>query len=144
MKPFVSLIFSLVLAVFEVSADPAVGGPKGGRLLESEGIRAEFFVEKDHSVTLTFYNDKLERIPAGEQQAAMIAETSTGKKRIEFDLKNGELSSKEPLPEGRGYVIVVQLKQDASSKAKNFRIPFETSVCGECGRAEYACTCEGH
>jgi hypothetical protein len=31
-----------------------LGGPKGGRLLETTEPKAEFFLEKDHTVTITF------------------------------------------------------------------------------------------
>lgn len=40
-----------------------VGGPKGGRLLENAAPRAEFFVEKDHTVTITFYDANLKPVP---------------------------------------------------------------------------------
>lgn len=142
MRLIIGLIFSLLSAISQANAEKIVGGPKGGRLLEAEGIKAEFFVEKDHSVNLTFYNDKLEKIPVTTETATMIAETTSGKKKIEFNNKNGELFSNEPLPEGHGYNVVVQIKNDENSKTKNFRIPFEMSICGGCKKAEYACTCD--
>lgn len=125
-------------------AESQVAGPKGGRLLEGDGMKAEFIIEKGHNVSLTFYDEKLSKMPVTGQKASMVAEAASGKKKIEFENRDGTLFSKEPLPEGHGYTVVVQLKKDDSSKTRNFRIPFETGICGECGKAEYACACEGH
>lgn len=137
----VVILLSLVnLAI----AETQVAGPKGGRLLEGDGIKAEFFIEKDHNVSLTFYNDKLETISVTNEKATMIAEAPSGKKKIEFENRDGNLFSKDALPNEHGYNVVLQLKKDDTAKAKNFRIPFNTDTCAECGRAEYACTCEGH
>ena len=33
-----------------------LGGPKGGRLLEKTDPKAEFYLEKDHTATITFYD----------------------------------------------------------------------------------------
>lgn len=145
MKKMMAVIMGAVFGISILAvADTQVAGPKGGRLLEVDGMSAEFFIEKNHNVSLTFYNEKLERVPATSQVATLTAEAPSGKKKIEFENKNGDLVSKAQLPEGHGYNLVVQLKKDDKSKVKNFRIPFETGMCGECGKAEYACTCEGH
>ncbi|MDD2942368.1 MAG: hypothetical protein PHC51_05300 [bacterium] len=142
------IIVVLIVALFSVSslavAETQVADMKGGRFLEMDGLTAEFFIEKDHYVSLTFHNDKLERVPVTSQVATLTADAPSGKKKIEFETKGGSLFSKEPLPEGHGYNLIVQLKHGAASKPKNFRIPFETSLCRECGKAEYACSCEGH
>lgn len=37
----------------------------GGRLLENESPRAEFFVEKDKTVTITFYDKDLKAVSPG-------------------------------------------------------------------------------
>jgi|GEM_PF-6178596 len=42
---------------------------------------------------------------------------------------------------GDAYNVVVQVKKDPTAKPQNFRIKYETYVCGECQRQEYACTC---
>ena len=51
--------------------------------------------------------------------------------------------SKTKLPEGDGYNVVVQFKQTAEAKPQNFRFKLDLATCGECKRAEYACSC-GH
>ena len=118
-----------------------VGGPKGGRLLENTGPRAEFFVEKDHTVTVTFYDASLKPVPPATQVVTVVADTKGGKTTLEFEKKDDVLVSKGKLPEGDGYNLVVQLKQSADAKPQNFRIKFDQKICNECKRPEYACIC---
>jgi len=119
-----------------------LGGPKGGRLLEKTEPKAEFYVEKDHTVSITFYDAALKSVPAAAQSVTVIADGKDGKARVEFEKKGDVLVSKSKLPEGDGYNLVVQFKQTADAKPQNFRFKLETHVCGGCKRAEYACTCD--
>jgi hypothetical protein len=119
-----------------------LGGPKGGRLLEKTEPKAEFFLEKDHTATITFYDAALKPVPAGEQIVAVVAEAKDGKQKVEFEKKGDVLVSKGKLPEGDGYNVVVQFKEKADAKPQNFRFKLDTSECGSCKRAEYACTCD--
>lgn len=125
------------------AAEPKVeAGPKGGRLLEKTSPRAEFFVEKDHSVTIAFYDDKLQPVPAAGQAVTVIADVKGTKTKLEFEKKGDVLVSRTKLPEGDGYNLVVQFKQTAEAKPQNFRFAFDNHLCGGCKRAEYACTCD--
>lgn len=119
-----------------------LGGPKGGRLLETTEPKAEFFLEKDHTVTITFYDAALKPLPAGEQAVTVIADTKGGKQKIEFEKKEDVLVSKGKLPEGDGYNLVVQFKEKADARPQNFRFKLETHACDTCKRAEYACICD--
>jgi hypothetical protein len=119
-----------------------LGGPKGGRFLEKTEPKAEFYLEKDHSATITFYDDALKPVTATAQTVTVIADTKGGKKTVEFEKKGDVLVSKTKLPEGDGYNVVVQLKQTAEAKPQNFRFKLETHTCGACKRAEYACICD--
>ena len=118
-------------------------GPRGGRLLEKTAPRAEFLVEKDRSVSITFYDDKLQPLPVGNQVVTVMAEAKAGKTKLEFARKDGRLVSQMPLPEGEGYTVVVMLKAREDTKSQNFRFTLDLSTCGGCKRAEYACIC-GH
>lgn len=120
-----------------------LAGPKGGRLLEKTEPHAEFFLEKDHTVTITFYDAALKPVAAGAQAVTVVADAKGGKKTVEFEKKGDVLVSKTKLPEGDGYNLVLQFKQTADAKPQNFRFKLETHTCGGCKRAEYACTC-GH
>ncbi len=118
-----------------------LAGPKGGRLLEKTEPKAEFFLEKDHTATITFYDAQLKPIPAAGQSVTVIADAGGGKATIEFEKKGDVLVSKTKLPEGDNYGLVLQLKQTPGAKSQNFRFKLDTHICGGCQRAEYACTC---
>ncbi len=144
--PFRILTVAVALCAGLVSATAAEskveGGPKGGRILEKTSPKAEFFVEKDHSVTIAFYDDKLKPVAAADQNVTVIADVKGKKSTLEFEKKGDTLVSKTKLPEGDGYNLVVQFKQTAEAKPQNFRFKLETHTCGGCQRAEYSCTCD--
>jgi hypothetical protein len=119
-----------------------LGGPKGGRLLEKTEPKAEFYLEKDHTVTITFYDAALKPVAVAAQTVTVIADAKGGKKTVEFEKKGDVLVSKTKLPEGDGYNLVVQFKQTADAKSQNFRFKLETHECGGCKRAEYSCICD--
>lgn len=143
LRSSLALAFVCVATLSAIAADKIVGGPKGGKLLENEAPRAEFFVEKDRTVTITFYDANLKPVAATEQVITAVAEAKSGKSKLEFEKKGDVLVSKTKLPEGDGYTIVVQFKAKPDGFIKNFRIAFDEGKCGGCKRAEYACTC-GH
>jgi hypothetical protein len=124
-------------------AEKIIGGPKGGRLLENQPPRAEFFVEKDRTVTITFYDAALKPVAPAEQIVTAVAEAKSGKLKLEFEKKGGALVSTTPLPDGDGYNVVVQIRAAANARPQNFRIKYDSTTCRECKRPEYACTC-GH
>jgi len=124
------------------AAEKIIPGPKGGKLLENTPPRAEFFVEKDGKVVITFYDAKLKPVPVSDQAVTVVAQAKR-KATLEFEKKDGALVSKTPLPEGDGYTVVVQIKAKPDAKPQNLRIQYETHTCGECKRPEYACIC-GH
>ncbi len=113
-------------------------GPKGGRILDKTSPKAEFVVEKDHSVTIAFYDADLKPVAVADQNVTVVA----GKSKLDFEKKGDVLVSKTKLPEGDGYNLVVQFKQTADAKPTNLRFKLDMHTCGECKRAEYACTCE--
>jgi hypothetical protein len=117
--------------------------PKGGRLLDKTEPHAEFVVEKDRTVTINFYNHDMKPVAATTQTVTVQADAKDGKAKLEFEKKGDALVSKTKLPDGDGYNIVVQFKQTAEGKPQNFRFKLDMNTCGECKRAEYACSC-GH
>ncbi len=135
-------VAALVFGISLAHAEKFTPGPKGGRLLENESPRAEFFVEKDKTVTITFYDKDLKPVAPGEQVVTAIAEAKSGKVKIEFEKKGDVLVSKTPLPEGNDYNVVVQLRSKPDAKPQNFRVKYNAAICGKCKRAEYACICD--
>ena len=115
------------------------GGPNGGRLLETDP-HAEFLIEKDHSVTIRFFSEDLKPLPPADQSVVVTADAKGGKTKVEFEKSGDTLKSKTKLPDGDGYNLVVQVRAKADSKPQNFRFKLDLATCGECKRAEYACT----
>ena len=132
----------LALGMSAAQAEKVVAGPKGGRILEKTEPKAEFFVEKDNTASLTFYGADMKPVPASEQSVTVIADAKEGKQKIEFEKKGDVLVSKSKLPNVEDGNVVVQLKQTADARPKNFRFKVNTETCGGCKLAEYACTCD--
>ena len=143
MKTLLSILTISALAMAPAMADKNVkAGPRHGRVLEMPSQNAEFFVEKDRTVSIAFYDAAMKAQPASAQVVTATAEAPSGKTKLEFEKKGDLLVSKAPLPEGEGYTVVVQVKPDAEAKSKNFRIPLILHTCKGCNNAEYACTCD--
>jgi hypothetical protein len=133
--------FALLATAVAFAANP-IPGPKGGKIVTTEAPHVEFFVEKDRSVTVSFYDKDLKAVAPSGQVVSAIAEAKTGKVNLTFAAKDGALVSSAPLPEGDGYRVVLQVRDSAQAKPKNYRVEFHDEVCGECKRAEYACVCD--
>ncbi len=140
-----SLLSALTLAVGVLSAKP-IAGPKGGRIVTTEAPHVEFFVEKDRTVAVTFYDAALKPVAPGSQVISVIAEDKSGKAQLALEKTATVFSSKQALPEGDDYTVVVQVRDAAGAKPKNYRVLFHDEICKECKRAEYACICDdaGH
>ena len=82
-------------------------------------------------------------MPASGQVVAVSAEPPAGKVTLELEAKDGAFISKEPLPAGEGYKLVVQVKATAEAAPQKFRLTLDLSDCGGCKLKEYACIC-GH
>ena len=134
-------IIALAASAAALFAKP-IPGPKGGRILTTDAPHVEFFVEKDRTVTVSFYDKALKPVALSGQVVNATAEAKSGKVQLAFAEKNGALVSKTALPEGDDYTVVVQVKDNASARPKNYRVLFHDEVCGECKRAEYACVCD--
>ena len=109
-------------------------------MVEKTEPKAEFFVEKDRTATITFYDEKNKPIPAADQGVTVIA-MAKERQTLEFEKKGNVLVSKTKLPEGDPYPVILQFRQSAEAKPQNFRFKLDLSTCGGCKLAEYACTC---
>lgn len=137
--------FALALALPALADDKAKtveAGKRGGRLLQTENPRPEFFVAKDHTVSVIFYDENGKAVAPSDQKVTIIT-TGKEKKKLELVKKDDALVSAEPLPEGDGYNLVVQVRANADARPANFRFQFLNHICGgPCGNPEYACTCD--
>ena len=145
MKTITRILTAAVLVALTGSVFAAAtvkAGPRKGRILEIENQQAEFFIEKDRTISIAFYDAAMKPQPAAAQVITATAEAPTGKVKLEFEKKGELLVSKTPLPKGEHYTIVMQVKATAQAKPKNFRIPLDLSECGKCHNPEYACICD--
>ncbi len=143
MKSKLLLLLALGCASL-LHAEKIAAGPKGGRLLDSTPLKAEFLVTAERRVEITFYDDHANPILPGTQAVTVIAEPAGGRTTLEMEKTTTEFVSKTALPAGEPYRVVVQIRATPESKPQNFRLDLNLATCGECSRQEYACTCEGH
>lgn len=137
----IALVTLPVTALAE-EAKEVEAGPRRGRLLATDYPRPEFFVEKDHTVSVKFYDKDKKVVKPTDQEITVIA-SGKKKKKLKLEKKGDALVSKEKLPEGDGYNLVVQVRAKAKAKPKNFRFFFLNHICGgSCKNPEYACTCD--
>jgi hypothetical protein len=143
MKTLLNLLLVAALSATSAFADAKVkAGPRKGLLLELGDKHAEFFVEKNRTISIAIYDDALKAQPVSTEVISATAEAPSGKTKIEFEKKGDMLVSKTFLPDGDGYQIVLQAKATPNAKVKNFRIKLQTYICNGCSNAEYACTCD--
>lgn len=138
------LLSALALVAFADDKPKAVAGPKGGKMLDNDKPRAEFFVDKDRKVVITFYDDEMKPVAASDQNGVVWAEPKEGRVRLTLQKKDGALVTDKPLPSGDPYNVVVRLATSANAKPQSFKIRFDTSICKGCKLVEYACTCDDH
>jgi hypothetical protein len=145
MKKIVMALLAGVMCAGFINAQAAEktkGGARGGRILEKTRPEAEFFVEKDRTASIKFYDAAGKAVSPAEQNVTVVADAKNGKQKVEFEKKGDALVSKAPLPEGEDYNLVVQFKQSSDAKPQNFRFKLNLHTCSECKRAEYACICD--
>ncbi len=142
-KTLLSLAVALCAAAL-VHAEKIVGGPAGGRLLETEPARAEFVVNADRKAEIRFYDAALKPTSPTTQTVTITAEPAAGRVKLELVKTEFGFATQEPLPAGEPYRVVVQVRATPEAKPQNFRIDLNLGHCGGCDRAEYACTCESH
>ena len=124
------------------AAEKTVAGPKGGRLLDTAPQRSEFFVTKDRKVEVTFYDAALKPVAPGAQVVTVTAEPKSGRTPVDLTKTATGFVSSAALPAAaEPYRIVVQIRAQPDSRPQNFRIDLSLEFCGECQKAEYACTC---
>lgn len=144
MKTLLNILIIAALASTSAFAETKVkAGPRKGLIMDLGSKQAEFFVEKDRSISIAVYDAAMKAQPVSTEVVTATAEAPSGKAKIEFEKKGDLLVSTTKLPEGEGYQIVVQAQPAPDAKKKNFRIKLELHTCGgPCGNPEYACTCD--
>lgn len=145
MKLKTSLVLLGLLAFASLTAanEKRVAGPNGGRLLELPPHKAEFFVNPEGRVQITFYDASLRPLAPEARTVTLTAEPKGNRQSIEIEKTESGFVSKTALPAAEGpYRVVVQIRENPGAAPRNFRIDLNLETCGECKRPEYACTCD--
>lgn len=138
-----SLLVAATLTASAFAAEKIVLSPKGGRLLETEGQKTEFFVTKDRKVEINFYDAASKPVAPAAQVVTVTAEPKSGRTKVDLEKTATGYVSKTTLPESKEpYRVVVQVKPTPDGKPQNFRVDLNLETCGECKHPEYACTCD--
>ena len=144
MKRPTYLLLVLFTTLLSHAVADVVAGPQGGRLLATDPHPVEFLVTPDRHAELIFYTADQTPTGAGETQVSLITEPASGRTTLDLAPTAHGFRSVMPLPEATPYRVVVQVRTAPGAPPRNFRIDLNLQTCGECQRAEYACTCEGH
>lgn len=139
-----AVVLSAVIAPCLSAVAATQVGPKGGRLLDVSPAPVEFFVTADHHVQILFYDRSMQEVAPTSQVVTVTAEVPGGRVALDMEKTDAGFVSKQPVPEGAPYRMVVQVRSEPGEKPQNFRLDLNLAMCGECSHPEYACTCEGH
>lgn len=133
------LILSLFSIGVLVAAEPAksVADVQPGRRLEAPGLRAQFVIQPDRKASVSFVDEAGKPVTRGERTVIVKVDG----KDIALEPQPNGFITKDPLQAKEPAPIVVQIRASAVAKPTNFRLTLNTSLCGECKRQEYGCTC---
>ena len=81
-------------------------------------------------------------MPVGSQIVSLIGGDRSDPFRLAFAKDGSSLISDKPLPAGNDLPAVLQIKDDADSKATIEKFHLNLSDCPNCKYKEYACICE--
>jgi hypothetical protein len=141
-----TFITAMVLALPALGAEDHThekkeAGPNGGRVLTAIHPHAEFFVTADRKVRITFLGEDGKAIAPAAQTVTVTAGERSAPTKLTF-IKSGEaLVSEQPLPGGKDFPTVVQIKDTPEAKAVAEKFNLNLSPCPGCKLAEYACIC---
>jgi hypothetical protein len=120
-----------------------VGGPHGGRLIQSVAPPLELLIRKDRRVEIIALTQELKPAKFTGQLIGVVAGDRRNPTKLEFVTENEKIVSRNALPEGSGYPVSVTIKLSAEGKPVYDRFTLNLAQCTDCRFLEYACVC-GH
>ncbi len=134
-----TLLLSLFSIGVLVAAEPAKSAAdvQPGRRLEAPGLSAQFVIQPDRKAIVSFVDLVGKPVARGERTVIVKVDG----KDIALEPQPNGFITKDPLQAREPAPIVVQIRASAVAKPTNFRLTLNTSLCGECKRQEYGCTC---
>jgi hypothetical protein len=143
-RAFAVVAFGLSLATagaHQEGATKKIAGPNGGRIITTVEPRAEFLVQPDGKVRITFLDKDSKAIAPAAQTVTVTAGERAAPKTLTFARAGNALVSDLALPKGDSVPTVVQIKATAAASVVTEKFNVDLSKCGECKLAEYACIC---
>jgi len=143
-----ALSFSLTAAETKPAAEPGhthekrTAGPNRGRVITGLEPRAEFFVTPDRKVQITFLAKDGTVIAPAAQIATVTAGDRAAPTKLTFARNGNVLLSSSSLPAGNDFPVVVEIESSPGAAKVVEKFYFDSSQCGECKNAEYACICD--
>lgn len=116
-------------------------GPNRGRVITGADPRAEFFVTADRRVQITFLAKDNTTVAAAQQNVVVTAGDRAAPTKLTFTRTGNVLLSNGALPAGNDFPVVVEIVATPGGKKIVEKFYFDSSICGECKNAEYACIC---
>jgi hypothetical protein len=116
-------------------------GPNRGRVMTGINPRAEFFVTPDRKVQITFLGPDGTAIAPDAQVVTVTAGDRAAPTKLSFVRQGNVLLSTNALPAGNDFPVVVEIVPSSGSTKAVEKFYFDSSQCGECKNAEYACIC---
>ena len=139
--------FSLTAAETKPAVEPGhthekrTAGPNRGRVITGVEPRAEFFVTPERKVQITFLGKDGTAIAPAAQVATVTAGERAAPTKLTFERKANVLLSTSVLPAGNDFPVVVEIVPSPGAAKIVEKFYFDSSICGECKNAEYACIC---
>lgn len=118
-------------------------GPNGGRIVEGDDFKLEFFVTQNRHVQISFLNDQGEVVSPKDQSVSLIGGSRSDPTRLQFEKSGKVLLSNSALPDLRNMPAILNVKASQEAKPVRERFNINMSTCPECSLHEYACIC-GH
>ena len=140
-KSLLTLLITLGFAIRALAHGGGELGPNGGRLVEFGGhdpLQVEFAPAGDHFV-VSLYDEAAKKVVPVTDQVLIITHKEANQK-IAPALKDGKWTVAKPA--GKEFWLIVQLKENATAKAKNGRLRYDESLCPKCKAQEWLCKCE--
>ena len=110
--------------------------------MENVEPHLEFLVNEDRTVQIAALSEDLKKtVPLAEQTVSIIGGDRANPTKLELEKKGDVLVSKNTLPDGNDFPVVIQIKTtpDAANSVVKFNLNLED--CPTCDNKEYACEC---
>ncbi len=132
----------LALAATPVSAHESLTiGPNDGRVFDLSSKTTPHLEvgQKDGKFVIHVLDKDDKPMPLGDRTLAITAGERSAPDKLKVE-KSGETFT-APIPEGKKYPVVFQLREKEGAKPINAKMNYDASNCGECNRPEWLCSC---